>query len=208
MAAADICVLPSRYEPFGTVMSEAWHSRVPLVATRAAGATQYVADGIDGLLCDIDDPDGLAGQIQRVLRDAGLRKSLIESGYKKYEQMFSMNVAMNALCETYARIRRIGKPARLILRDEDIETDETFDRNVLSPPVAGEGPGRELQRLVHAYNAWASDTSLGIDAFRLQSLKLYNFLREGGCEIWSAEEMDLALENIARPLQHARLCLK
>ena len=45
LAACDVCALPSRYEPFGTVMAEAWSVRKPLVATRAAGALQYVVDG-------------------------------------------------------------------------------------------------------------------------------------------------------------------
>jgi len=30
---ADLCVLPSRYEPFGTVIAEAWFAKTPLVAT-------------------------------------------------------------------------------------------------------------------------------------------------------------------------------
>ena len=48
LAACDICVLPSRYEPFGTVIVEAWAMGRPLVATQAAGAMQYVTDGVTG----------------------------------------------------------------------------------------------------------------------------------------------------------------
>ena len=60
LEACDICVLPSRYEPFGTVIVEAWATGRPLVATMADGARQYVRDGENGLLCPIDDPSALA----------------------------------------------------------------------------------------------------------------------------------------------------
>ena len=37
LRAADICVLPSRWEPFGTVMLEAWAAGTPLVAAASQG---------------------------------------------------------------------------------------------------------------------------------------------------------------------------
>ena len=58
LSIADVCVLPSRYEPFGIVIPESWFARVPLVATRADGAKHYVNHEKDGLLVDIDDCEG------------------------------------------------------------------------------------------------------------------------------------------------------
>ncbi len=49
LRAADICVLPSRYEPFGTVILEAWAARTPLVACASAGPAAHVIDGVNGL---------------------------------------------------------------------------------------------------------------------------------------------------------------
>ena len=37
LRAADICVFPSRYEPFGTVFVQSWAQRVPLVTTSSDG---------------------------------------------------------------------------------------------------------------------------------------------------------------------------
>ena len=79
---ADICVLPSRYEPFGTVIAEAWFAKVPLVATRADGAKQYVTHDKDGLLSDIDDHDGLVENLGRLQTDKALAKRLIKNGTK------------------------------------------------------------------------------------------------------------------------------
>ena len=66
LRAADICVLPSRYEPFGTVMLEAWATGVPLVAAASQGPTALIADGGNGLLVPVDDAPALAAAIRRL----------------------------------------------------------------------------------------------------------------------------------------------
>ena len=109
LEACDVCVLPSRYEPFGTVIAEAWYMCRPLVASRADGARQYVADGETGLLCDIDDPAGLAARIAAVLTDPALAERVVAGGYREYEALFSRDVATTQLLEIYARARELGK---------------------------------------------------------------------------------------------------
>ena len=42
LAAADVCVLPSRWEPFGTVMLEAWAAGTPLVAAASQGPAALI----------------------------------------------------------------------------------------------------------------------------------------------------------------------
>lgn len=111
LAAADVCALPSRYEPFGTVIAESWHAGVPLVAARAAGASQYVSDGVDGLLCEIDDADGLARQLHRAISDAPLRQALVAGGRKTYAALFSREVATAALIDVYRQCLTLGKRA-------------------------------------------------------------------------------------------------
>lgn len=101
---ADVCVLPSRYEPFGTVIAESWFAGVPLVAARAAGASQYVTHDKDGLLCDIDDVDGLATQLMRAGDDKKLRKSLVKHGKETYDSLFSKEVVTQSFLKTYKDI--------------------------------------------------------------------------------------------------------
>jgi len=89
LAAADLCVFPSRFEPFGTVILDAWASRRPLVAAASAGPRWLVRDGEDGLLVPVDDPAALAAAIARVLGDAALRDRLVAAGRRRYEEDFT-----------------------------------------------------------------------------------------------------------------------
>jgi glycosyltransferase involved in cell wall biosynthesis len=108
LAACDVCALPSRYEPFGTVMAEAWSMRKPLVATRAAGARHYVVDGESGLLCDIDDAGGLAAALRRAVTDAALRARIIAGGWAVYQSEFERTRVVDTLLETYRRAIAAG----------------------------------------------------------------------------------------------------
>ena len=98
---ADVCVLPSRYEPFGIVIPESWFARVPLVATKADGAKHYVNNEKDGLLVDIDDCEGLVEALQRALNDEALRARLIKGGTKMYEELFSRESVIKSLIKSY-----------------------------------------------------------------------------------------------------------
>jgi glycosyltransferase involved in cell wall biosynthesis len=109
LEACDVCVLPSRYEPFGTVIAEAWFMCRPLVATRADGARQYVRDGENGLLCDIDDAAGLAARIGTVLADKDVSARVVAGGYRDYEALFSRDVVTTQLLDIYGKTVELGK---------------------------------------------------------------------------------------------------
>src|SRR5438067_5276280 len=80
LEACDICLLPSRYEPFGTVIAEAWSVRRPLVAAAADGTRQYVRDGENGAVFPIDDAEALARRVTEIAADPGLAARLIKQG--------------------------------------------------------------------------------------------------------------------------------
>jgi len=111
LAACDVVVLPSRYEPFGTVILEAWAMRRPLVATRADGARQYVTDNETGVLCEIDDVEGLADCLRRVTEDSKLRERLAEAGHRRYAAEFTREIVLGRLLEAYGTALALGKRA-------------------------------------------------------------------------------------------------
>jgi glycogen(starch) synthase len=69
LAAADVVVLPSRYEPFGIVALEAAAAGAPLVASTAGGLAELVVDGVTGLSVTPGDVNGIAAAIREVLTD-------------------------------------------------------------------------------------------------------------------------------------------
>lgn len=87
--AADLCVFPSRREPLGNVIIQAWTYGLPVIAARAIGPSGLIHDGQDGLLVPTDDSDALAAAIRRLLRDDALRNRLREVGLRRSATEFS-----------------------------------------------------------------------------------------------------------------------
>jgi len=83
LASADLLVLPSRYEELGTVLVEAMHAGLPVVATRVGGIPEVVADGVTGLLVASADPSALAAAIDAVLSDPALAGRMRESARRR-----------------------------------------------------------------------------------------------------------------------------
>ncbi len=89
MAAADICVFPSRFEPFGNVVVQAWAQKIPLICSKSQGPLQYVRDGEDALMFDIDNVSQLADLIKRLISDKNLASQLVAAGYQRYTNEFT-----------------------------------------------------------------------------------------------------------------------
>ncbi len=89
MAAADVYVMPSRHEPLGNVILEAWHARVPVVSTRSEGPSWFATDGADALMVGIDDVAGMAAAIGRVKDEPVLAERLVTGGTATLEAKFT-----------------------------------------------------------------------------------------------------------------------
>lgn len=89
LKAADVCVFPSRYEPFGTVMIDAWAMRVPLIAAASQGPAAYVKNEENGLLIPVDDTDALAQAMQRCIDDKALCDKIVAGGWDTYQRDFT-----------------------------------------------------------------------------------------------------------------------
>jgi glycosyltransferase involved in cell wall biosynthesis len=104
LRTADLCVLPSRYEPFGTVILEAWAAGTPLVACRSAGPAAHIDDDVNGLLVPIDDAAALADAMRRVLDDEPLRRRLVAQGYATYIKSYTREAVTQQWLHYYKQI--------------------------------------------------------------------------------------------------------
>lgn len=86
---ADVCVFPSRYEPLGNVVIQAWAHGLPVVAAASQGPAALIRDGDDGLLAPVDDADALADGVRRLLADPALGARLSAAGHARVEAEFS-----------------------------------------------------------------------------------------------------------------------
>jgi UDP-glucose:(heptosyl)LPS alpha-1,3-glucosyltransferase len=64
-AAADIVVLPSRYEPFGNVHLEALAAGLPVVASARAGGAEVIQEGVNGAIVLPTDTQAIAASVER-----------------------------------------------------------------------------------------------------------------------------------------------
>lgn len=81
--AADLFVVPSRYEAFGLVTAEALSYGLPAVGfADCPGTNELIRDGIDGFLVAAgpDRPAALAATLARLMDDAALRSRLGSAG--------------------------------------------------------------------------------------------------------------------------------
>lgn len=78
-----VCLaLPSRFEAYGQVISEAFLFGRPVVATSTPGAIMQVSEGIDGFLVPIDDYRALANNILKLIDNPQLANQFGENGRK------------------------------------------------------------------------------------------------------------------------------
>jgi glycosyltransferase involved in cell wall biosynthesis len=78
LAAADLALLPSRWEARSVLAQEALHARVPLVATDVGGIPELVGDAAE--LVPYGDAKALADSVVRLLGDQDRREALTAKG--------------------------------------------------------------------------------------------------------------------------------
>jgi glycosyltransferase involved in cell wall biosynthesis len=74
-AAADLFVLPSRFEGYGMAFAEAMAHGVPVIGTTAGALPKTIPPGT-GILVPPDDVAALAGALRRLMQDPGERRRL------------------------------------------------------------------------------------------------------------------------------------
>ena len=100
-AACDVFVCPSRHEPLGNVVLEAFaHSR-PVVAARSQGPGMLIEDGKSGLLVPVDDQSALAAALTRMIDDTGLRARCAAEAHKIWRTKYSEDVVVRQYIELF-----------------------------------------------------------------------------------------------------------
>ena len=100
---ADLCVVPSIYEPFGLVALEAMASGCPCIVADTGGLREVVPNTDVGLRFRSRNPRALASMMQRVLDDDALRDRLVAEA-SVHVRRFDWNDLARQTAEVYAEL--------------------------------------------------------------------------------------------------------
>lgn len=87
-SSADVCVVPSDYEPFGLVSLEAMACGTPVIASAVGGLKDTVISESNGLLVPPKDINAFSEAIGKVLRDSQFARYLGENGIRHVQEYF------------------------------------------------------------------------------------------------------------------------
>ena len=100
LAAADIFVLPSRWEGLSIALLEGMIARLPVVVTRVEGVEEVVQDNVNGLLVPLEDSKALAEAIMQLLKDPEKRARMGRAAHARVLQGYTTDY----MCEQYLKV--------------------------------------------------------------------------------------------------------
>ena len=103
-AAADVCVVPSHYEPLGVVALEAMACGTPVIASDVGGLKYTVVPQETGLLAPPKNEAAFADAIDRLLVDSVWRQQLGHRGRQRVETYFSWDGIASQLSQLYTQL--------------------------------------------------------------------------------------------------------
>ena len=136
-AAADVCVVPSHYEPFGLVAIEAMASGTPVVASDVGGLQFTVVPEETGLLAPPQDVEAFREAIDRILMNPEWREQLGKGARERVIRKFSWDGVASALSELYTQLLEQQPVAKSIVEtlEQTLEQPAVVKPAVVKPAV-------------------------------------------------------------------------
>ncbi len=100
---ADVVCVPSRNEPFGIVVLEAWSAGKPVVVTQTGGPNEYVWHEVTGLKI-YPAPDSVAWGINTMFSDFDRARQMGRSGRATLEERFGWETIAHQTLDVYRQI--------------------------------------------------------------------------------------------------------
>lgn len=103
-SAADIWLVPSRHEPLGNVVLDAWAHEIPVIASETHGPKSLIEHDVTGKLFPINDMDTMAREIDSLLKSPKQVADMAEKGLEVLKQNFSEGVVLEQYLNFYRDI--------------------------------------------------------------------------------------------------------
>lgn len=106
LQAGDVFVSPTWREGFGVSILEAQALGLPVITSDAYGVVDASVEGITGLRCGVNDPEGLYRVMKQYYDSPELRKVHGEAGRKRVVEHFSYDIVSQAWLDIYKEMLR------------------------------------------------------------------------------------------------------
>ncbi len=134
LAAGDVVVVPSLYEPFGVVALEAAAARTPLAVAATGGLREIVEPGVTGATFAAGDVTDLADTVTALLSDQVLARRTVREAHRRVTRDLRWSDVAARVVTTYERAIEeeavlqsglagsVTRPLRVDVRDGNLLT--------------------------------------------------------------------------------------
>lgn len=105
LAAADLVVVPSLYEPFGMVALEAQLAGAPVAVSDTGGLAELVEPGRTGLRFTPQDPAAIAAAVRDVVADPAAARRRAAAARRRAREEFDWAAVASRTAEVYAAVQ-------------------------------------------------------------------------------------------------------
>jgi glycosyltransferase involved in cell wall biosynthesis len=102
--AADILVVPSRYEPFGMVVLEGMLHALPIIASDTGGPREILQHRSTGLLFPPQDVDQLTAYLIELVENPNLRANLGQAAAREVRRAWSWSRMVATMRDVYTQL--------------------------------------------------------------------------------------------------------
>ncbi len=101
---SDLLICPSRHEPFGNVIVEAWAHKIPVIVSDTGGPKVMVKHKINGLKFKNEDMFDLLKHIKLLFSKPNLRKKIIKNGFYEFKKNYSEDLIIKKYINFFYKV--------------------------------------------------------------------------------------------------------
>jgi len=161
---AEVVCVPSRNEPFGIVVIEAWSANKPVIASQNGGPAEYVRHEVDGLKI-YPNADSVAWGVGRMFSDFDRARWMGRNGRTAVQERFTWDTITEQMLVIYRELclnpailpHRVADSVRAVLAESSRATSRVglLDESLLAS-INGKGthsPRISMQAKLHSVTA-------------------------------------------------------
>ena len=104
-ALANAWLVPSRHEPLGNTLLDAWWHQTPAIVSKTAGPLSLAQEGETALFVETGSAESLTTAVQRLQGDEALAQKLAQNSFEYVKKTFSAQVLIPQYLQFYEEVK-------------------------------------------------------------------------------------------------------